>query len=41
MALDYVGTNVPAGFGDSSLNNGVTIRLFVRPDTFWALLCSI
>ena len=40
-ALDYVGTDVPAGFGDYSLNNGRIIRLFVRPDSFCALLCNI
>ena len=41
VALDYVGTDVPAGFGDSRLNSGRIIRLFVQPDPFCALLCSI
>ena len=34
MALDYVGTDVPASFGDSWLTSGKPIRLLVQPDTF-------
>ena len=41
VTLDYVGTDVPAGLGDSRLNSGRTIRLFVRAYPFCALLCSI
>ena len=41
MVLDYVGTDVPAGLGDSRLNSGRNIRLFGRPDPFYALLCRI
>ena len=41
MALDYVGTDVPASYGDSRLNSGRIIRLFVWPDPFYALLCSV
>ena len=37
VALDYVGADVHAGFGDSSLNRGRIIRLFVRSDPFCAL----
>ena len=40
-ALDYVGTDVPASPGDHRLNSGRNIRRFVRPDSFYALLCSI
>ena len=36
-AVDHVGTDVPVSFGDSKL----IIRLFVWPDQFCALLCSI
>ena len=41
VALDYVGTDAPTGFGDSQLNSGRIIRLFVGSDQFCALLCSI
>ena len=41
VALYYVGTDVAARFGDSRLNNGRIIALFVRPDPLFALLCSI
>ena len=41
MALDYAGMDVPASFGDYMQNNGRIIWLFVRLDTFCALLCSI
>ena len=40
-ALEYVGTDVTASFGDYRLNTGRIIRLFVRPDQFCALLCSL
>ena len=32
VALDYVGTDVCAGFGVSRLNSGRIVRLFVWPD---------
>ena len=32
--LDYFGTDVPAGLGDSRLNSSQIIQLFVRPDPF-------
>ena len=41
MTLDYVGTDVPASFGDFRLNDGRIIRLFVRPDPICAFLHSI
>ena len=41
IALDYLGTHVPASVGDSRLNNGRIIRLFVRPGPVCALLCRI
>ena len=42
IALDHVGTDVPAGFGDSRLNSvAESIRFIVRPDPFCALLCNI
>ena len=37
MALYYVGADIRANFGDSRLNSGPTIRLFVRPDPFCTL----
>ena len=40
-ALVYASADVCTKFGDSRLNNGRTIRPFVRPDPFYALLCSI
>ena len=40
-ALVYVRVDVRAKFGDSRLNNGRIIRLFGRPDSFYALLGSI
>ena len=40
-ALDYVGMDVAAKFGDSRSNGGRIIRLFGRPDLFYALLRSI
>ena len=39
-ALDCVGVDVPAGFGDLQLNSGRIIRLFVRTDPFCAL-CAV
>ena len=41
VAVEYVGTDVHGSFGDYRLNGGRIIRLFVRPDPFCALLCSI
>ena len=41
VALDYVGTGVLAGLGDSRLNSGRIILRFVWSDQFCALLCSI
>ena len=41
VALDYVATDVHAGFGDSRLNSGRIIELFVRQDPFCAPLGSI
>ena len=40
MALDYVGTDIPASFGDSWLNSGQIIRLFVWPERF-AHFCAV
>ena len=39
-ALDYVGMDVPASFGDSQSNSGRIIRPFVRPDPF-AHFCAV
>ena len=39
-AVDYVGMNVPATFGESGLNSGRIISLVDRPDPFYASLCS-
>ena len=42
VAVDWVGMDVPATFGDSGLNSGRIILLFGRPDPLYALLlCSI
>ena len=41
MALEYVGMDIPASFGDSNLNTGRTIRLFVRPNLLCAVLDGI
>ena len=42
MAVDYVGMDERATFGESGLNTGRIILLFGRPDPFYAsLLCSI
>ena len=41
MALEYVVTDVPVSFGNSRLNSGRIIRLFVQPDPYCALLRSI
>ena len=41
MALDYDGTDVHASFGDYKLNSDRIIPLFVRPDPFWGVLCSM
>ena len=42
VAVDYVGKDVLAIFGEYGLNNGRIIRLFDRPDQFDApLLCNI
>ena len=41
MALDYVGKDGSASFGDSRLNSSRIIRLFARPDPFCSPLCSI
>ena len=38
VALDCVGMNVCAKFGDSRLNGGRIIRLFGQPDPFHAFL---
>ena len=40
-ALDYVGMDVNGKFGDSRLNSGRIIRLFVRSDSLYALLRNI
>ena len=40
VALVYVDVDVRAKFGNSRLNSGRIIRLFVCPDPFYALLCS-
>ena len=40
-AVEYVGIDVHEKFGDSTLNNGRIIRLFVQEDSFYALMCSI
>ena len=40
-ALEYAGTDLLASFADYRLNSGRTIRLFVRPHLFSALLYSI
>ena len=39
-ALDYVGTDIPASFGDYRLNSGRIIRLFVRQNPF-AHFCAV
>ena len=41
MAFDYVVTDVHASLGDSRLNSGRIIRLFVLPESFCALLYRI
>ena len=41
MTIEWVGMDVLAKFGDSTFKNGRIIRLFGRPDAFYALLCSI
>ena len=40
-ALHYAGSDFCAGFGDSRLNNGRIILLFVGQDPFCVLLRSI
>ena len=41
VAVDYIGTDVLAKFGDCRINSSRIIQLFGRPDPFYALLCSI
>ena len=41
MAVDYVGMDVRATFGESGLNSGRITWLFDRPDPFYASLLSI
>ena len=41
VALVYVGMDVRAKLDDSRLNSDRTNMLFSRPDSFYALLCSI
>ena len=41
IALDYFSADVAANVWDSRSNNGLLIRLFVRPDTLCAFLCTI
>ena len=40
VAVDYVGMDVRATFGESGLNSGRIILLFGRPDPFYASLLS-
>ena len=40
-ASAYVTMDVPTKFGDSRLNIGWIIGLFVQPNQFYVLLCSI
>ena len=41
MAVEYVAVDISVKFDDSTLNIGRVIRLFDRPDLFYARLCSI
>ena len=41
VGVDQVGVEVRAKFDASRLNGGQIIRLFGRPDLFYAFLCSI
>ena len=36
VAVDYVGMNVRASFGETGLNSGRIILIFGRPDPFYA-----
>ena len=41
LAVEHVGVDVRATFGEFMLNSGWIIRLFGRPDQFYAVSISI
>ena len=41
VALDYIGMDGRAKCGDSRLNSGRIIRLFIQPARFYGLFCNI